>query len=149
MVLKVRSSYQSGFTLVELLVVIAIIATLMGLLLPAVQSVREAARRVQCANNLRQLATGMLTFENTNKHLPSGGWAWTWAADPDRGSSVEQPAGWLYSILPFIEQTATHELGADGKPDEWTTPQLEGAVKRAAATVAIMNCPSSSSGFMG
>lgn len=137
-----NNSRKTGFTLVELLVVIAIIATLVGLLLPAVQSAREAARRISCANHIRQLAIGMLTFESTHKRLPSGGWAWTWAADPDRGSSAEQPAGWLYSILPFIEEASTHGLGADGKPDEWTATQREGAVKRASTPITIMNCPS-------
>lgn len=60
----------SGFTLVELLVVIAIIGVLVGLLLPAVQAAREAARRIQCQNNLRQLALGVLNYESTNRHLP-------------------------------------------------------------------------------
>jgi prepilin-type N-terminal cleavage/methylation domain-containing protein len=137
-----KSDRKTGFTLVELLVVIAIIATLVGLLLPAVQSAREAARRISCANHIRQLSLGMLTFESTHKRLPSGGWAWTWTADPDRGSAAEQPAGWLYSILPFIEESATHGLGVDGKADEWTTTQVDGAVKRASTPISIMNCPS-------
>jgi hypothetical protein len=55
---------------------------------------------------------------------------------------VEQPAGWLYCILPFIEESSTHKLGGDGKPDEWTTTQLEGAVKRALTPIPILNCPS-------
>ncbi|MEK0425942.1 MAG: hypothetical protein RJB11_2033, partial [Planctomycetota bacterium] len=67
-----RSTKRQGFTLVELLVVIAIIGILVGLLLPAVQAAREAARRMSCGNNIRQLALGCLNYESAYKKLPAG-----------------------------------------------------------------------------
>jgi len=86
-----RSKRPCGFTLVELLVVIAIIGVLVGLLLPAVQAAREAARRMQCSNNLKQLSLGCHMFHDTNRALPS-----TMLAD--------QWATWAVLIMPYIEQ---------------------------------------------
>jgi prepilin-type N-terminal cleavage/methylation domain-containing protein/prepilin-type processing-associated H-X9-DG protein len=102
---------RGGFTLVELLVVIAIIATLIGLLLPAVQSAREAARRTQCKNHLKQLGLGCITHLDARKHLPSGGWSKHYTADPNRGTGPDQPGSWYYAILPYMEEQALADLG--------------------------------------
>jgi prepilin-type N-terminal cleavage/methylation domain-containing protein/prepilin-type processing-associated H-X9-DG protein len=105
-------SLARGFTLVELLVVIAIIGVLVALLLPAVQAAREAARRAQCKNNLKQMGLGALNHEQTYDFFPSGGWSYDWGPDPDRGFGEDQPAGWMYSLLPFIEQQNLRDLGS-------------------------------------
>ena len=102
---RVPSGFRLGFTLVELLVVIAIIGILVAMLLPAVQSAREAARRIQCSNNLKQIALGSLTFENANGVLPYG-----------RKYDIWDTYTWTQNILPQLEQMAVY----DGY---WTLPQ--------------------------
>lgn len=129
---------NKGFTLVELLVVIAIIGILVSLLLPAVQAAREAARRTQCKNHLKQLGLACTTFESVHKGLPSGGWGFHWMGDPDAGFGENQPGGWFYSILPYLEQANVRAVAA-GLP----FAQKRSALTRLAETpVSLMNCPS-------
>src|SRR5947207_12126668 len=109
---RLRRCRRDGFTLIELLVVIAIIAILIGLLLPAVQKVREAAARTQCLNNLKQMGIGLHSCHDTNGYFPSGGWGWNWMGDPDRGSGKRQPGGWVFCILPYVEQQQLFSQGS-------------------------------------
>lgn len=101
-------SHQKGFTLIELLVVIAIIAVLIGLLLPAVQKVREAAARLQCTNNLKQIGLAMMNYESTYKRFPSG-YVDNMTISPIDSSATSNPDpvigwGWGALILPYLEQ---------------------------------------------
>jgi len=96
---------RTGFTLVELLVVIAIIGILVGLLLPAVQAAREAARRTQCTNNMKQIVLGLLNFESTHGTLPGGS---GWAAPNSMGPTARNRL-WTIDILQFVEQQAVYD----------------------------------------
>ena len=128
---------QSGFTLVELLVVITIIGILIALLLPAVQAAREAARRAQCANHLKQLSLAAHEHVASLGWFPTGGWDQDWVGHPDRGFGRRQPGGWAYNLLPFVEQQALHDLGASGSG----LPIEQANSQRVATPLAVFNCP--------
>ena len=120
--------------------VITIIGILIALLLPAVQVAREAARTAQCQNNIKQLALGCLAHESAVKRFPTGGWGEGWTGDPDRGNDWRQPAGWIYNILPYIEQQPLHDLGSGGLALN-SPAKLNAGTERVCTPLAIMNCP--------
>lgn len=129
---------RAAFTLIELLVSIAIIGLLLALLLPAVQSVRESARRTQCRNHVRQLASAMHLHEATFQRLPGNGWGFLWIGEPDRGTGPEQPGGWVYQVLPYLEQDSLRKLGS-GESDPVRRVSLSTLTQ---AHLPVLRCPS-------
>jgi len=136
-----RSSHRQGFTLIELLVVIAIIAILIGLLVPAVQKVRDAASRSQCQNNLHQMGVGLHNYHGVFKRFPEGQHTWTGASSPPRQGSWT----WMAFILPYLEQENVGSLanafkdGGGTNYYSWYNPACE-------QMVSIFLCPSDNRG---
>jgi prepilin-type N-terminal cleavage/methylation domain-containing protein len=129
---------RGAFTLVELLVVITIIGILVSLLLPAVQSAREAARSAQCRNNLKQIGLATIQHHTVQTTYPSGGWGWGYVGDPDRGLGITQCGGWIYSIMPYMEQQALYDLG---KGKAAAAKKADAAIV-SATPLTMLNCPS-------
>jgi prepilin-type N-terminal cleavage/methylation domain-containing protein/prepilin-type processing-associated H-X9-DG protein len=128
---RLRPRRCSAFTLIELLVVIAIIAILIGLLLPAVQKVREAASRMRCQNHLKQMALACHNYHDVVGRLPSTGRQDFYGSRDSANRTASAPQqrwSWLYQILPFVEQTNVHVLTSD--------------TQVRASTIPIYNCPS-------
>jgi prepilin-type N-terminal cleavage/methylation domain-containing protein/prepilin-type processing-associated H-X9-DG protein len=132
-----RHLRRRGFTLIELLVVIAIIAILIGLLLPAVQKIREAANRIRCSNHLKQMGLALHNHHDTFGVLPTSGtipWAeFTYSGTSPNGAAT-QGGGWMFQILPYIEQEQLYKTWA-GSPAASTLTIRSKPVK-------IYNCPS-------
>jgi prepilin-type N-terminal cleavage/methylation domain-containing protein len=139
--LRVCRTLRRGFTLVELLVVIAIIGVLIALLLPAVQSSRESARRLQCANNLKQIGLAINEHLAQRKYVPTAG---SNVAAGNPSWDVTKPNGfergsWLFQLLPYIEETAIYQAGS--KSGAFSVATL-GGKDLMELQIRAYNCPS-------
>src|SRR5437879_4249334 len=136
---------RHGFTLIELLVVIAIIAVLIGLLLPAVQKVREAAARVKCQNNLKQIALAVHNYHDAKGTCPASN---LYRTGPPAGL-YDHYECWAISILPFLEQTSIYNTWTPSLPNpvpDTTSPAMA-QVRQSA--VSVYNCPADISAQQG
>ena len=135
---------RSGFTLVELLVVIAIIGILVALLLPAVQAAREAARRMSCGNNLKQLALALHNYHDTYKTFPPDAiWHGNARGTVASGLNDARHYTWIVLMLPFIEQTPLHSQINFSRPALETLPNINVNGKPALGlNLAALQCPS-------
>ncbi|MCI0700152.1 MAG: DUF1559 domain-containing protein [Planctomycetia bacterium] len=131
-----------GFTLIELLVVIAIIAILIGLLLPAVQKVREAAARMSCQNNLKQFGLAQHTFNDARGKLPPGGWAGRDANNNWNGDWRDDRGTWIVYSLPYIEQDALFKTVPNFETTYNSAGILRGNAQAMAGRPGIFRCPS-------
>lgn len=129
---------QKAFTLIELLIVIGIIGLLMQIVLPAVEMSRETARRTHCANNLRQIGLAIAHHEVVQNRYPSGGWHFHWIGEPERGTGVDQPGGWAFNLLDYLEQQPLRNMG-NGLSDE---PRTVALIKRTETSLPLFICPS-------
>jgi prepilin-type N-terminal cleavage/methylation domain-containing protein/prepilin-type processing-associated H-X9-DG protein len=134
----VKRTRDAGFTLLELLVAIAIISLLIALILPAVQQAREAARTTECKNRLKQIGVAMMLHEESFGRLPGNGWGYLWLGDPDRGTDQQQPGGWIYNLLPYIEQQSLRDRGRG----EQAIVQRVTLSKRSQLSLPLFRCPS-------
>jgi prepilin-type N-terminal cleavage/methylation domain-containing protein/prepilin-type processing-associated H-X9-DG protein len=134
---SVSRSRANAFTLIELLVVIAIIAILIGLLLPAVQKVREAAARAKCQNNLKQMMLAVHNYQDANTKLPP---ACNRLQIQDTGGVAPGALFWSYYILPYIEQTAIFDSMPTTMPPNFSNASVLNAVQ---ANISTYRCPSS------
>jgi prepilin-type N-terminal cleavage/methylation domain-containing protein/prepilin-type processing-associated H-X9-DG protein len=133
-----RKRTNSGFTLVELLVVIAIIGVLVAILLPAIQAAREAARRTQCINNLKQQGLAVLNHLSTKKHFPTGGTI-PWH---EQDQSFRDGYGWAFQILPYVEEDALRQLANNYTKAATSAQRAEANRQVRTALVPFYACPS-------
>ena len=137
-----RSIGRRGFSMIELLIVITIIGILLAAMTPAIQSSREAASKLQCKNNLKQIGLAAQQHLVSWGYFPSSGWGWLWAGDPDRGFGANQPGGWVYSLLPFMEEKQLWSVGQGINFTKNPTEKQKALAGQLSQPLSVLICPS-------
>ena len=132
-----RRAAARGLSMVEVLVIVTIVGVLIALLLPAVQAARESGRRTQCKHNLKQLGQAMQNHASSLERYPSNGWGHGWVGLPDRGTGKNQPGGWIYNLLDYLDQSTLRETGRDMSPQD----QQQARTRLIQMPLAVMTCP--------
>ena len=127
---------KSAFTAVNVLCCFLVIGLLLCLLIPALPRMRESARRQRCRDNLRTIGAATAQHLERHGHFPTGGWGAAWVGFPDYGFATNQPGGWIYNLLPYVDQGELRELGK-GLPRE---QQRDISKDRLATPVGVFNC---------
>lgn len=130
---------RNGVTLIELIVVLGLIAVLASMILPAVHQARESVRLVSCKNNLRQIGLSLTQHESFQRSYPSCGWTRFWTSLSDR-SGEGQPGGWIYEVLPYLEQKSLH--AATPSSLDLINNRFDSFVRVAKVPIAMFKCPS-------
>ncbi|MDG2385438.1 MAG: DUF1559 domain-containing protein [Pirellulaceae bacterium] len=126
-----------GQTILDLLAVVAILALLLQLLLPALQAVRESARRTQCSTNLRQIGLAMNAHQAVKGYFPSGGWHFDWIGEPERGTDSRQPGSWAFNLLDYLHESDLRRQGARLQGIE----RWKALAKRCSRPLTVFHCP--------
>ncbi len=126
-------------SLVEVVVVTVIIGILTSTLLVGIQSARESARKSQCTNHLRQIGLAVQTYESSRQYYPTNGWGWRWIPDSRVHPRYGQAGGWIFQLLPYLEQLELHDLALVPNPASGVTGNK---VRLLVTPVPVFNCPS-------
>lgn len=129
---------RSGWTMLELLTAVAIVSLLLQLLLPAVQSAREAARRLQCSQHMRQIGLAVMLHHDALGYYPSGGWHFHWIGEPERGTDPAQPGSWIFNLLDYVEQSELRRVGWGRTGSE----RAAALTQRCQTPLGLFLCPS-------
>lgn len=136
---NVQSRARRGVTVVELMVVITILTLLTAIGLPAVHAVREASRLTSCKNNSRQIGVSLIAHQTAHGSFPSSGWGYRWYPLSDR-SGESQPGGWMYHILPYLEQQSLYS--STPNTDDLRLQKAEVFRDHGRIVVSTFHCPS-------
>ena len=130
---------RRALSLVEVLVTFTILGLMVQLMLPAVAAARESARRLVCSQKLRRLAAATRLHVEAKHHFPSGGWHFTWVGEPERGTGKQQPGGWAYNLLDYLDGAELRRLG-QGVTDPFA--RAAAIRQRCTTPLAEFICPS-------